>query len=198
MAWAFFCRTGDRLRASTAPTCQAGRARHSLVPPLAGQILTPNRPTLARHFHNYRPSAPPCQSSMAEDEDPAWPEWANGNAYTPFTELMALRRVVDEAENKGRWTFLSRSPAYSPGGFTRAFGGHVYAQAGLAAARTVRAGMVLHVRFLSPYPLSHTHIHTLSFVILVFSGWGEADLQAEHDGPLPPRRAHRRAVPVQG
>jgi hypothetical protein len=82
-------------------------------------------------------------------DDGAWPEWANGNAYTPFTELMALRRADEPGHEDGAagpWAFLSCSPAYSPGGFTRAFGGHVFAQAGLAAARTVRAGFVLHVR----------------------------------------------------
>jgi hypothetical protein len=99
---------------------------------------------------------------MSSDEDGTWPEWINGNAYTPLTELMALRRADDDpgreggtaAAAAGPWTFLSRSPAYSPGGFTRAFGGHVFAQAGLAAARTVRAGFVLHVRFPSRFSLS--------------------------------------------
>jgi hypothetical protein len=103
---------------------------------------------------------------MAGDDDgAAWPEWANGNAYTPFTELMALRRADGgggtakseaAAAAAGPWTFLSRSPAYSPGGFTRAFGGHVYAQAALAAARTVRAGFVIHVRSSSLSP--HTRL----------------------------------------
>ena len=94
---------------------------------------------------------------MPDDDSSAWPESANGNAYTPFAELMALRRADDGPPPAAGGaaappTFLSRRPAYSPGGFTRAFGGHVYAQAALAAARTVRPGFVLHVRL--PPPLS--------------------------------------------
>jgi hypothetical protein len=94
--------------------------------------------------------------------DDAWTEFANGNAYTPFAELMALRRAdggAPPAAGGGAAApraFLSRRPAYSPGGFTRAFGGHVYAQAALAAARTVRPGFVLHVRVPPPPPSSPT------------------------------------------
>jgi hypothetical protein len=72
--------------------------------------------------------------AAAEEQE----EWENGNAYTPFTALMGLRRLDD-------WRFESTHPAYSPGGFTRAYGGHVYAQAALAAARTVKKGFVIHV-----------------------------------------------------
>jgi acyl-CoA thioesterase len=65
-------------------------------------------------------------------------EWHNGNEYKAFAELMTLVKISDN-------TFESGSPAYSPGGFTRAYGGHVYAQAPWAAAHTVRKGFVLHV-----------------------------------------------------
>lgn len=64
--------------------------------------------------------------------------WTNGNAYTPWVQLMSLTKVNET-------TYESASPAYSPGGFTRAFGGHVYAQAAYAAAHTVKNGFVLHV-----------------------------------------------------
>lgn len=65
-------------------------------------------------------------------------EWENGNGYTDLTTLFQLTRL-DE------WTFRSAFPAYSPGNFTRAFGGHVYAQAALAAGRTVKGGFCVHV-----------------------------------------------------
>jgi acyl-CoA thioesterase len=65
-------------------------------------------------------------------------DWHNGNAYTDFTVLMALTKINEK-------TYESASPAYSPGGFTRAFGGHAYAQAAYAAAHTVKKGFVLHV-----------------------------------------------------
>jgi acyl-CoA thioesterase len=68
---------------------------------------------------------------------PAGP-WHNGNDYKSFAELMTLVKIDDN-------TFESGSPAYSPGGFTRAYGGHVYAQAPWAAAHTVKKGFVLHV-----------------------------------------------------
>ncbi|KIW03487.1 acyl-CoA thioesterase II [Verruconis gallopava] len=67
----------------------------------------------------------------------AWPRWSNGNAYTDFRQLMAVVKINDT-------TYESASPAYSPGGFTRAFGGHVYAQAAYVAAQTVKKGFVLH------------------------------------------------------
>lgn len=65
-------------------------------------------------------------------------EWDNGNAYSDFTKLMSLTKINDNA-------YESASPAYSPGGFTRAFGGHAYAQSAYAAAHTVKKGFVLHV-----------------------------------------------------
>jgi len=64
--------------------------------------------------------------------------WLNGNNYKSFQELMSLVKINDN-------TFESGSPAYSPGGFTRAYGGHVYAQAAWAAAHTVKDRFVLHV-----------------------------------------------------
>jgi hypothetical protein len=65
-------------------------------------------------------------------------EWHNGNTYQDLKDLLKLVRVND-------WHFESASPAYSPGGFTRAFGGHVYAQSAYAAGKTVKEGMVIHV-----------------------------------------------------
>jgi hypothetical protein len=111
-------------------------------------------------------------------EDDVWPEWANSNAYTPFSELMSLQRTDhsegDQADEQGGWTFLSRRPAYSPGGFTRAYGGHVYAQAALAAARTVRAGFVLHVGLssLSPFPFSCHARLLVRFRVSAWTGQG--------------------------
>ena len=81
----------------------------------------------------------PDATGKSEEAGPSQ-EWENGNAYISFTKLMALKRL-DE------WTFQSLHPAYSPGGFMRAYGGHVYAQAAIAAGRTVKPGFVLHVGF---------------------------------------------------
>jgi hypothetical protein len=75
---------------------------------------------------------------VAQQQEQEEEEWGNGNTYAPFKTLMGLRNLDD-------WTFESTHPAYSPGGFTRAYGGHVYAQAVLAAARTVKSGFVVHV-----------------------------------------------------
>lgn len=44
-------------------------------------------------------------------------------------------------------TYISTSPSYCPGGYGVAYGGHVYAQAAWAAAQTVAANMIIHVRF---------------------------------------------------
>ena len=83
--------------------------------------------------------SPPDRDATRKSEEPEKnQEWENGNAYISFTELMGLKRL-DE------WMFQSIHPAYSPGGFMRAYGGHVYAQAALAAARTLKPGFVLHV-----------------------------------------------------
>jgi hypothetical protein len=89
-------------------------------------------------------------------KSPKWSEWTNGNAYTSFVTLMALRPAEQDGEaSTGRrdacWCFLSDHPAFSPGGFTRAFGGHVYAQSALAAARTVGPGFMIHVNSPPPY-----------------------------------------------
>lgn len=65
-------------------------------------------------------------------------EWENGNEYKSFVELMALAKINAN-------TYESGFPAFSPGGFTRAYGGHCYAQAPWAAAQTVKKGFVLHV-----------------------------------------------------
>ena len=78
------------------------------------------------HFINNSPTMPSAR------------RWVNSNAYTSFATLMSLATLTD-------WTFESAHPAYSPGNFTRAFGGHVFAQSVLAAGRTVRKGMFVHV-----------------------------------------------------
>ena len=62
-------------------------------------------------------------------------------SMVPFAEVMALERLDDQ-------TFRSCGPVYMTGGPERpnsAYGGHVYAQAALAAGRTVEPGMVVHV-----------------------------------------------------
>jgi hypothetical protein len=79
----------------------------------------------------------------------------NGNAPVSFSTLMGLmplRAPVDDSTDStsraprgAYWIFRSTYPAYSPGGFTRAFGGHVYAQAAVAASRTVKKGFTVHV-----------------------------------------------------
>ena len=62
----------------------------------------------------------------------------HGNGYFPFVDLIALEKV-DET------TYRSTSLPFSPSGSGRAYGGHVYAQAVWAAAKTVEAGFVIHV-----------------------------------------------------
>ncbi|KAK7514314.1 thioesterase-like superfamily-domain-containing protein [Phyllosticta citriasiana] len=62
---------------------------------------------------------------------------ANGNQYLPFAQLMRLDKVAEG-------TFKSTAKAFSPGGTTAAFGGHVYAQAAWAASQTVRRGFVVN------------------------------------------------------
>ncbi|KAK7529459.1 thioesterase-like superfamily-domain-containing protein [Phyllosticta citribraziliensis] len=61
---------------------------------------------------------------------------ANGNQYLSFAQLMRLDKVGDGA-------FKSTAKAFSPGGTTAAYGGHVYAQAVWAASQTVRRGFVV-------------------------------------------------------
>lgn len=96
------------------------------------------------------PSDPPPQSTVSaltSQADPNTQPFSrkNANAYTSFTALFALS-PVDAAQKDGEWTFRSAHPAYSPGNAIRAFGGHVYAQAVLAASRTVKKGFCVHVR----------------------------------------------------
>ena len=63
-----------------------------------------------------------------------------GGSDTPISwrKLMALRQT-------GPDVFESLTPAWPPAPFKRAFGGHVYAQAVVAASRTVERGLVVHV-----------------------------------------------------
>lgn len=63
---------------------------------------------------------------------------AKHDARVPFTELMALERIDYN-------TYQSIARPWSPGNGNRAFGGHVYAQAAYAAAKTVGAGFAIHV-----------------------------------------------------
>lgn len=77
-----------------------------------------------------------------------WP--VNGNRYSSLAELFAVKETVPilscPNEHDGRVrTFSSIHPAYSPGNIERAFGGHVYAQAVVAASKTVAEGFALHV-----------------------------------------------------
>jgi acyl-CoA thioesterase len=62
----------------------------------------------------------------------------HGNSYMAFVDLMALEKL-DET------TYRSTALAFSPSGSGRAYGGHVYAQAVWAAAKTVESGLVIHV-----------------------------------------------------
>lgn len=55
-----------------------------------------------------------------------------------WKRLMALKEIGDD-------TFESLTPAWPPAPFKRAFGGHVYAQAVVAASKTVSDGLVVHV-----------------------------------------------------
>jgi acyl-CoA thioesterase len=71
---------------------------------------------------------------------------AAGNTYLPFVDLMRLE-TINQA------TFQSTAQPFCPGGThvkspSRAYGGHVYAQAAWAAAQTVPEGFVLHVSYL--------------------------------------------------
>lgn len=93
------------------------------------------------------------QANMPEEREEE--EWYNGNSYSSLQELFQLVRINDNHFESGR-------PAYSPGGFKRAYGGHVFAQAALAAARTVREGMVVHVSFFGLF---------FSFLWVIGSGW---------------------------
>jgi acyl-CoA thioesterase len=68
----------------------------------------------------------------------------HGNGYLPFVDLIALEKV-DET------TYRSTSLPFSPSGSGRAYGGHVYAQAVWAAAKTVEAGFVIHVSIPAQY-----------------------------------------------
>lgn len=63
----------------------------------------------------------------------------DGNECLPFADMIALEKINDS-------TYRSIAMPFSPGGGGRAYGGHVYAQAVWAAAQTVKAGFVIHVR----------------------------------------------------
>ncbi|OJZ88309.1 hypothetical protein ASPFODRAFT_43962 [Aspergillus luchuensis CBS 106.47] len=64
-----------------------------------------------------------------------------------WAELMALRRLPNppsSSTTEPTERFESIAPPYPPGEGTRAFGGHVYAQAAYAASQTVEKGFVIH------------------------------------------------------
>jgi acyl-CoA thioesterase len=63
-----------------------------------------------------------------------------------FTDLMSLLPLHSSQHESEIQKFMSVNPSFCPdGGYRAAFGGHVYAQAVWAAARTVGEGMVVHV-----------------------------------------------------
>lgn len=63
-----------------------------------------------------------------------------------FTDLMSLLPLYSSQHESETQKFMSVNPSFCPdGGSGAAFGGHVYAQAVWAAARTVGEGMVVHV-----------------------------------------------------
>ncbi|KAJ5773519.1 Acyl-CoA thioesterase [Penicillium paradoxum] len=68
-----------------------------------------------------------------------------------FVSLMALERLEeivithpDATKPERIERFRSLSTPYNPGGGTRSFGGHVYAQSAYAASKTVSQGLVIH------------------------------------------------------
>lgn len=70
------------------------------------------------------------------------PSIDDGNAYTPFVDLVKLEKINEV-------TFRSIAQPFAPGGqvnpVKRSYGGHVFAQAAWAACQTVAKGLVLHV-----------------------------------------------------
>lgn len=78
-----------------------------------------------------------------------------------WVELMALERVDDTSSSSDNAPekverFRSLAAPYPPGGGTRSFGGHVYAQSAYAAAQTVGKGLVVHVSLLIKFPWPFT------------------------------------------
>ncbi|KZF26731.1 Thioesterase/thiol ester dehydrase-isomerase [Xylona heveae TC161] len=56
-----------------------------------------------------------------------------------FAQLMALEQIPGQSDS-----YRNVSKPHSPGGFTTAFGGHVYAQAVYAASKTIKEGYFVH------------------------------------------------------
>jgi acyl-CoA thioesterase len=71
-------------------------------------------------------------------------EALTGKKPVSWRLLMALKQTGDNV-------FESLTPAWPPAPFTRAFGGHVYAQAVYAASKTVEKGLVVHVCYAGPF-----------------------------------------------
>jgi acyl-CoA thioesterase len=73
-----------------------------------------------------------------------WPSHINGNAYSSLKELFAITEIEADSTEEVK-VYESIHPAFGPGNIQRAFGGHVYAQAVVAAAKTVKSGFAVHV-----------------------------------------------------
>jgi hypothetical protein len=101
---------------------------------------------------------------MSQDGRSRWPV-DNGNQYSSLKELFAVNEVHGGDQTDGGGVggdvqiFESIHPAFGPGNMQRAFGGHVYAQAVVAATKTVKSGFAVHVSFACSLSLSHTHTH---------------------------------------
>jgi acyl-CoA thioesterase len=75
------------------------------------------------------------------------PYFTADKAVLPFDKIIELETI-------DAWLFRSKVKAYSPtGGENGTYGGHVFAQAAWAAARTVAEGLLIHVR-LPDFPAS--------------------------------------------
>jgi acyl-CoA thioesterase len=75
-----------------------------------------------------------------------WPSHINGNTYSSLKELFAITEIEADSTAEVK-VYESIHPAFGPGNIQRAFGGHVYAQAVVAAAKTVKSGFAVHVSF---------------------------------------------------
>lgn len=74
---------------------------------------------------------------MAPNNTLADSDWTKRTRPISFARLIALRP-------RGNDTFLSLSSGYPPTAAARTYGGHVYAQAAWAAAKTVSKGQYIH------------------------------------------------------
>jgi hypothetical protein len=103
------------------------------------------------------------------------PYFDNKHHVLPFDKIMELEKIDDR-------TFRSIVRAYSPtGGENGTYGGHVYAQAAWAAAQTVEAGFLIHVR-----------------KYCARSSLSNVDMFAEHHRLVYPRRSTNRTLRLHG